>query len=54
MGPCARGSGRHDRWSNEGAVLAVFPLSRSRPGIDKYKYNIEVDVMKRDLETTKQ
>ena len=34
MGSCVRRSCRHNGWSNEGTVAMVFPLSRSRPGID--------------------
>ena len=35
-GPHTRGSCHHGGWSNEGAVAAVFPLSRSRLGVNTY------------------
>ena len=37
-------------------MVVVFSVSipRLRLGVDKYKYNTEVDLTRRDLETTKQ
>ena len=43
LGPRARGSCRHNWWSNLGAMVVVFPLSRSRLGIDRLETPLGID-----------
>ena len=42
-GPRAIGSCRHGGWSNEGRATTVFPLSRSRLGVDRLVTLLGID-----------